>query len=339
MPKTLATPDRRARTEDDERYRVLSEGEKTMGLALAGVGLTAVDYRNDTVVPDALAASLFGLEPHVPVTRAAFHDRIHPADRDAVLAEVDKLLDPSFEDAVELTHRTVAADGSTRWVHSRKRLYRDEGDPSRPASTGVAAILDITAQRIAEERSALLVRELQHRTANLLTVVSTIARMVARTGTPDAFLERFLPRIRALLERLPAVRPAEGSTLRGTITDSLAPFTVDERQLLLEGPEVGLTEAQAQTFAMVVHELGTNAVKYGALTRVSGRVEVHWSIRDGVLEFTWRERGGPPAAPPESAGFGTEVLQRYATLTLSATASMDYGKDGLRYRLSVPYPA
>lgn len=317
-----------------QTYDTLTEGQRTMGLDLAGVGLTAVDYVADTVTPDARVAELFGLEPNVAVSRDAFHARIHPADRAGVLAEVDRLLDPTCEDVIELTHRTVAADGSTRWVHSRKALYRDEQHPGRPASTGVAAILDITAEREAQERNQLLVRELQHRTGNVVSIILTIARMVMRSGAPEQFLERFEPRVRNLADKLRLPDGKHAADLEATVRDALEPFVIEANQLTMAGPAIQLNGAQDQAYAMVVHELATNAVKYGAWSQVGGCVDIRWSDDDeGRLVFTWTERGGPPVIAPSSSGFGTQVLNRFVRVTIGGEAEIAYEADGLRYVL------
>ena len=317
-----------------QTYETLTEGQKTMGLDLAGVGLTAVDYITDTVIPDARVAELFGLEPNVAVSRDTFHARIHPADLADVLAQVDRLLDPTCEDVIELTHRTIAADGSTRWVHARKALYRDEMHPGRPASTGVAAILDITVEREAQERSQLLVREIQHRTDNIISIMLTIARMVMRTGAPEQFLERFEPRVIKLAEKLKLPDSKDAAVLESTVQDALESFVIDANQLDLSGPEIRLTGPQAQVFAMVVHELATNAVKYGAWSRVGGRVDIRWSHDgDGKLVFTWTEHGGPPVTAPSSRGFGTQVLNRFVQVAIGGEAETLYEVEGLRYKL------
>jgi two-component sensor histidine kinase len=318
-------------------YDRLTEGQKTMGLELAKVGLTSVDYIADTVTPDAIAARLFGIEPFVPISRAAFHARIHPADWPAVEVEVEKLLDPAFDDVIELTHRTIDAQGDTRWVQSRKRLYRDDTQ-ARGALTGVAAVIDITAERVAQERTDLLIGELRHRTGNLVSIVTTIARMVMRSGPAEGFLDRFLPRIRILASRLRIEEGTDGQSLRAAVETALEPFSPGSGALTLDGPEVALDAERAQTFAMIVHELATNSTKYGAWTRLGGTVRIAWQLDPGTgaLSFSWEEAGGPPVRTPETQGFGTQVLERFAELTLRAQTTIEHDPAGLRYRLTMP---
>ena len=320
-------------------YDTLTEGQKTMGLALAGIGLSSVDYVRDLVVLDPLAAEMFGLLPGVPVTRAELHAQIHPADWPEVRAEVDKLLDPAFEDAIEVTHRTVDAEGRVRWVHSRKRLYRDEASPDRAAQTGVAAIMDITAEREAREANEFLIRELTHRTKNFATVIAAMATMVSRTGEPETFLDRFLPRLSNLAQNQDLLSMQEtSSTLHETIDRALAPFPLEGvERLSVEGPALTMSGKASQTFAMLIHELATNAVKHGAWSRFRGRVTIEWTQgTDGGLVFTWREAGGPPVAEPTSEGFGSQVLKRFSALNLGAVGELDYAAQGVRYELRVP---
>lgn len=317
-------------------YAILTEQQKTMGLELAGIGLIAVDYRADTVTLDPLAARMFGLPPTTLIARAEFHKRIHPADWPQVQMQVDRLLDPECEDVIKVAHRTVAANGATRWVRTEKRLYRDAG-AARTALTGIAAVLDVTAEMKAQETTRLLIGELAHRTKNIIAVVAAIARLVMRDGDADTFLDRFLPRLANLAQNQEIAAVDGRADLRRTLVGALAPFAGADGRLAIDGPDMSIDGRIAQTFAIVTHELATNAVKYGAWSRVGGQVRARWHRRgDGHLVFLWTETGGPRVVQPLREGFGSRILTRFATVTLSATASLTYQASGIHYELAVP---
>jgi PAS domain S-box-containing protein len=324
---------------DEERppgYGDLSADQMRMGLELAGVGLTKVDYVADTVVLDPLAGELFGLPAGVLVDRTAFHQRIHPDDWPEVEGQVNKLLDSAFEDAIIVEHRTFDAEGEVRWVRARKQLYR--GGKAQ-ASTGVAAVLDVTAERRAQEAQNYLVRELQHRTKNLFAVVGAVARLLDQDGKARFFLDRFLPRIAGLARNQQITGDQHADQTIGAVVERAArPFLTDhEDGLRASGPKLVLSQEASQTLGMIVHELSTNAVKYGAWSVAEGCVEVGWQTEeDGFVLFSWQERGGPPPAAPKRAGFGTRILEQYARLTLSAEPQLAFTEEGLRYSLRIP---
>lgn len=319
-------------------YNLLDEGQKTMGLELAGVALIVVDYVADTVTPDPMAAELFGLSPNQPVSRDAFHARIHPDDLPQVLAEVEKLIDPDFDDMIEVVHRTLASDGRIRWVHARKKLYRGTDERGKAPVSGVAAILDITGRKQAEEATAFLMRELQHRTANIVTVVSAIARMVSRAGPPETFLQRFEPRVGNLAQNLKLREAKEHVTLRATIDAALTPFLTNALvNVVLEGPDVSVTPHDSQVYAIIIHELATNSVKHGALTQVGAAVHISWATdKDGGILFRWQETRRLPADRPRDAGFGTQMLEQFAALSLNGEATQSFEEFGYLYELRVP---
>jgi two-component sensor histidine kinase len=319
-------------------YAALTEEQKTMGLEIAAIGVAFVDYVADTITLDANSASLFGLPPGAPVSRTDFHARIHPADWPEVRIQIEKLLDPAFNDIINVTHRTIAADGSTRWVRARKRLYRDQSSANNSALNAVATIQDITGEVEGKLANDLLIGELQHRTRNLITVISAIASLVMKSGNADTFLDRFLPRLANLAGNKELVNPTEGMDLRATVHAALTPFvSMSDGKVVIDGPAVPLNERASQTFAMVVHELATNALKYGALSRVGGVVRISWdrSTIDSVV-FSWKESGGPPVVKPSRNGFGSKILEKHSANTLSGESQLEYHESGVSYKLSVP---
>jgi two-component sensor histidine kinase len=183
-------------------------------------------------------------------------------------------------------------------------------------------------------RYELLARELQHRTKNLLSVILSIASASLREGGDgnDALVDRLHSLAKA--QDLIFEEGGSGAQLEHVVRSIVDSFGA---RISLEGPLVYLKAGVAQGFALIVHELATNAVKYGALTKPSGNVSVRWSLNAGVAEptvtFTWQERGGPPAAPPEHRGFGSLLLEK-AVSSAGEPPRFEYGPEGFSYQIT-----
>ncbi len=207
----------------------------------------------------------------------------------------------------------------------------------------VATTRDITEAKEAEEQIKLLLREVNHRAKNMLSVVQAIARQTV-AASPDDFIERFAERVQALAasQDLLVSNDWKGVDLRSLALSQLGHFQdlVDKR-IELRGPSLLISASAVQALGMALHELATNAGKYGALSDSSGRVEVCWSLepRDGGGEtfvIRWRERGGPSVRVPATAGFGSTVLCRVANESLGAQVELDYACTGVVWRLRCP---
>ena len=204
----------------------------------------------------------------------------------------------------------------------------------------IVAFADITEKKKLEEHKDLINRELQHRTKNLLSVVQSIAqRSMANGRSIEESRQVFNARLHALAHSTDALMDAnwEGASLRGLIGRVLSTFT---ERFSIEGEHVVLTPNATQGMALVVHELCTNAHKYGALSTPAGKVTIRWSVEaDGDAArfvFLWHERGGPRVTPPEHIGFGTTLLHRAIG---GAPPHIDYAPEGLIYTLEVPLAA
>ena len=193
---------------------------------------------------------------------------------------------------------------------------------------------DVVLRRRSEARQLLLVRELQHRTKNMLTVIqSIIANTLRRTSDLEAARDAIIGRLHALgrAQEFVASEPTYGVPLRELVESELLPFGVRAR---LQGIPIIVSGAFAQTFALIVHELATNAVKHGSLSSPNGEVLISWKLDDAPrephLSFSWVERGGPPPAAPLALGFGTQVI------SLLGNPHLSYGKDGFEYAVALP---
>lgn len=307
-----------------------------LGARVAGLGLGSIDYLADTITLDRRAAELFSLPAQMPIPRQALHDRIHPDDLADVEAHVEHMLSPSQPDDIDIVHRVQTTDGRDQWLRARKQVTFDAppGTAGRRPLTGYVAIMDMTQQKLADQRVQDLMQEMNHRLKNLLTVVQSIARMTARTSGTDDFLDRFDARVRALSHNqdLLVARGHDNVVLGELIRQQLRPFTGDNNAAVhIAGPDLPLRFDAIQPIGLALHELATNAAKYGALTVTGGKLDIAWHVTDDRFGLSWSESGGPAVTPPERKGFGSTVLQSMTRSALEADVTLDYAPAGLRW--------
>ncbi len=319
---------------------LLERERERLALALKAGGLGVYEWRvgEEEIWWSEEAHALYGTDPATfRPTVAAFTALIEPEDREEVWRRTRESL--ATGSPFHLEYRIVRPDGARRWVLNHSRLAFDAG--GRPERlTGVAA--DVTERKEAEQRARLLMREVNHRSKNLLSLVQAIARQTA-AGDPAEFLARFEARLRALAANQDLLVT---SGWRGVALDRLVAAILSHfedligRRIVLDGPPVAVNAGAAQALALALHELATNAGKYGALSGGEGTVAIRWGIErsegDGRFRIEWTERGGPPVAPPARRGFGTTVIGRMSRLALDAEVEVDHAPEGLRWRLSCP---
>jgi len=202
-------------------------------------------------------------------------------------------------------------------------------------------ILDITERARAEETQHLLIGELNHRVKNTLASVQAIATQTLRHSTgPSDFAPTFVGRIHALARAhsLLSATTWQGASLKELVEGQLLTGTVAAEQLAIAGPDVELAPEPALHLALVLHELVTNAHKYGALSVPAGRASLNWSIKEGQLVLDWVERGGPPVSPPNRKGFGSILIER-SLRSEGGGAEAVYATEGLSWRLRLPVNA
>lgn len=215
------------------------------------------------------------------------------------------------------------------------------GPDGRPERL-LAISREITGLKQAEERLHLLMGELNHRVKNLFATVQALMRLSARPGDDlDAYKERILARLNTLARTNEILLRGSwaGAGLRELLSAELDVFELGDR-LILDGPPVDLPAAQAVPLSMMMHELTTNAAKYGALSVADGTLTVLWRIEEAglvrLLRLTWTEREGPPVTPPSWKGFGTRLIQDALARELNAEIGLDYQPEGLVASLDVP---
>ncbi len=230
-------------------------------------------------------------------------------------------------------------DQGIRYAESSLTAIRDEDGH---LAFFVLEASDVTEQKLRTEKERFLVREVSHRSKNLLNIVQAIAAQTLGQDMQD-YRKNLGQRLRAMAVNLDLLikNAWESVDLAELVRSHLAHFAdLDGSEVSIEGPSLDVPPQSAQLFAMVVNELATNAAKYGALSSVGGRVAIRWrTTEDGdepLFVFEWLEDGGPRVARPVREGFGTTVIKRMPTVQLKATVSVDYLEDGLRYELRCP---
>ena len=312
-----------------------SSSRERLGLALqvAGLGEFEWDFARDVFVVSPRMTAITGVPAGERPARGgqALDEYAHPDDlaefrrrRAADLASAN-----SFTD----TFRHIRPDdGRTIWVRVSGVIERDQsGNPL----VMMGIVQDITDQRREDDQRQHLMAELDHRVKNVLAAVQALAQQTAkRTTSLDAFLTTFGGRLKSMAsanELLTAAR------WRGAAIDHLASAelgAIAPGQTRWEGPELFLTPRAANALSLALHELATNAVKFGALSVETGHVDVRWKTRKGGgFELTWTESGGPTVATPTRRGFGSTLLEQVTPRELNGDVKVDYRPAGVTVRL------
>jgi len=213
-----------------------------------------------------------------------------------------------------------------------------------PLGDGLGVVFrDMTARKRAEAQRDLLTKELEHRVKNTLATVQSIASQTFRHAGVDPRVQRdfearliTLSNVHGVLTR----QSWESADLHEVIASTLRPHNAPERQrFTVEGPPLRLGPKSAVALSMAVHELCTNAIKYGALSTEAGHVDIDWGVADGRFRWSWRERGGAPVAPRKRSGFGTRMIEGALAAQLSAKVVIDFQPEGIVCRIDAPLNA
>lgn len=272
----------------------------------------------------------------------AWAARVHPDDLTATEAAIFAARDAHTEYVREF--RSLHPDGSVHWHYARGRFfYADDGAPIRM----IGAMLDTTARREGEERQKVLLAELQHRVRNILAVIRSI---VSRSNDGERATEDYVQHLQGRISALARTqvlltrRAGAGVDLENLIHDELVAQAARDEQFSLHGPDVDLSPKAAEVLALAIHELATNATKYGAFARAAGKLHIEWGVemRDGQkwLVIDWTERGVPIVdAVPRRQGFGSELISRRIPYELKGTGSFTLKPGGLHSRIEFPLRA
>jgi PAS domain S-box-containing protein len=265
-------------------------------------------------------------------------DVVHESERELVKSLWMDAVETgsTYDTEYRLKHR----GGDYRWVHARGvPLFKEDGS----VAEWVGMNADITARKIEEEKTKLILRELSHRTKNLLAVISALARrtLIGKGSSPDQ-AAKFISRLHSLARShdLLVQSDWQGVDIRELVTTHLDPFPTDPSQVQIDGPHVVLGPQSAQHLGLAFHELATNAAKHGALTTEAGKLAITWKLQetDGEqrLILKWAETGGPPLEGSPRSGFGRYLLENLVGSALGGSATYELNATGLTWTLSAP---
>jgi two-component system CheB/CheR fusion protein len=314
-----------------------SEARLRDALDASGAGVWAWDGETGLITVDDAYRAMFGIAPDVAVDMDIWQALLHPDDREPLKQRAEECLRAGHQWREEF--RVLHPQHGTRWLAGLGRVVRD-GEGRVKGMTGIN--IDITERKQAEETQRLLIDELNHRVKNTLVTVQAMAEQTLQNARdPAHFVESFRGRLQALsrAHNLLTQRTWTGVDLESLIREQLQ--LIGGQTLTCEGPKIELRPREAVHLGLALHELGTNARKYGALRVPEGHLSVTWSLKaagaDHELELKWVERGGPAVSEPSAQGFGTLLIQRGLKHSLGGEARMTFAPDGMICELRVPH--
>jgi PAS domain S-box-containing protein len=313
-----------------------SEQRRSLALMAGNMGSWEWDAGTDKLTWDDGQYRICGVDPETfEVTTSNAKALIYPDDFDGLLAASMPVLRNGKPFQSEF--RVRRPNGEIRWCIGTAIATVDGGGRTLRI-TGVT--IDMTERKHAEERQTLLAREVDHRAKNALTLVQSILRLT-RAGDIDEYVEAVEGRIKALSRAHTILSHArwEGADLASLVDEELAPYTCPgSDQVTVTGPEAFLDPSTAQALALTLHELASNAAKYGSLSSANGRLALAWNIEQDRLTLRWVESGGPRVLRPATSGFGTKIILGSIERQLQGAVTFEWRPDGLRCVLAVPRP-
>jgi PAS domain S-box-containing protein len=320
-----------------ERDRAVAELQRTSELLQSIITLTpdlvyVKDADSKTILTNPATLRLYGKTLDDVKGRGAidWHPNLEEVER---IVENDRLVMAQGE-SMQFEEAFTGIDG--------RRVFLSTKTPLRDQSGQVIGVVGVSTDVTDREKRAqhveFIMRELSHRSKNLLTVIQSIARQTAKQSLGfDEFQHSFDSRLQSLaaLHDLLIEHNWEGASIAEVVRSQLKPFANRDR-VDAEGADVFLKPDVAQMFAMAFHELATNATKYGALSLEGGRVAIRWGVTGGQFRIEWREQGGPAVTPPARDGFGSTVLKRIASQVAQARIDYEFDSTGVVWRLEAP---
>ncbi|MER8833482.1 CheR family methyltransferase [Mesorhizobium sp. M0909] len=247
--------------------------------------------------------------------------------------ELKRHIQAVFETGETLNHH-LARDDKGRFYLVRINPYRDKAGSIQGV---VVTLIDVTTLAQAEERQQVLISELNHRVKNMLAVVASITNRTREySASKDEFAEALIGRLHAM-SRAYSLLSRESWTeasVEELLRQELGPFGAERFEL--DGKRVSLKPVQGLSFGMAIHELATNAAKYGALSKPAGRIIVKWSVVDGTFKLVWREKGGPRIKEPTDSGFGLTLLRGEIGYRLGGKIETTFRSNGLEAEIAFP---
>ncbi|MEO1102001.1 MAG: PAS domain S-box protein [Pseudomonadota bacterium] len=288
-------------------------------------------------VNDAICASL-------GYTRAeflemTFQDITHPDDLEADLDLLDELVAGNIR-TYSMDKRYIDKSGHVVWANLTVAAQRR---PDGGISHFISIIIDISERKAAEQMREHLARELAHRSKNLLTVIQSVAElMVPTVNSVEEFSERLADRMQAIARSndLMLAHSVSAAALREVVSLHMAPFAMEQSgRIVMEGQDIRVSNHAVQGIGLALFELATNALKHGALSNETGKIQIVWgqnTTDEADWFISWTERDGPAVSAPEHQGFGSDVLTAIAPAFFGATAELSFDQAGVQWQMTVP---
>jgi PAS domain S-box-containing protein len=272
-------------------------------------------------IPDTAAGNRNWLEDYIPEEH-----------RELVREEIKRAIEA--RDTYNIEHKVNRVDGSVGWALSRAvPLIDDKGEVSR----WIGSASDITERKTAEDAQRVLNLELAHRMKNTLAMVQAIvAQTLRQAKSIEAGQALIAARLNALAcaQDILTQKNFTQADIKEVVVEALRPHRTGQHRIEIEGPRFMLTPQRVLGLSLAIHELATNAMKYGSLSNETGRVVVFWAVADDVFTFSWREGGGPPVVEPESRGFGSKLIERVVAAYFGGQGQIEFHPNGIHFTLT-----
>ena len=320
---------------DDSAEQLAAEQARAaLALSASDMGEFEWDVEDDVFIVSPRMAKITGIPVGACAAAGGEYPLsfVHPEDVDTLRSTIQESLNSKarYRASYRMTRPT---DSRVLWMESSAVILRGPGGPLRKL---IGVVRDVSETKAREDEREALVAELDHRVKNVLASVRSLAAQSARKlSSLDAFMKTFSGRLDAMADAHTLLSRTRwrGAGIGDIAAAELAGLALGRARW--SGPEILLNPRATNALALALHELATNAVKFGALSADAGRVEVIWSVNQiGGFDLSWSERGGPPVESPSRQGFGALLLDRVTGRELGGKATVQYRRDGLRATLT-----
>lgn len=309
-------------------------------LRASKIGVWEFEPQSNIAFWDDRIRELWGITDDAVITYETVVAQVHPDDRAMHDRETEKSLDPSGSGRMDMTYRLYPKDGHPmRWIKATADCSFKDGQAVRLVGT----VTDVTDIQTALEQNKLLVKELAHRVKNVIATAVAVVGLSRKNATDlDTYYQAVDQRLRALGDSLDIVRKSHWSAVKfddllATAARSFLGSDWHEGdRIAVDCAPYDVTPDDVVTFSMALHELMTNAVKYGALSVPDGQLHVQLRKKDDEILIDWTETGGSVPDSAQTSGFGTMLLKQALPAQMNGTATLDFNENGLRYTVSIP---
>ena len=325
--------------DEQELRRLLERQKRTFDLVMmaSNMGTWRYTFADNVCIYDENAQRLYGLtDPRFLHNEEGVKSKFHPDDLELMWSRVSKAVDPQGDGRYDVEYRVKQLDGSWRWLSAWGFVEFEDDGLDRKSIAIVGASRDLTERKQAEELQRLLLNELNHRVKNTLTTIQAIAWQTLRTAQDLPSASQALDRrIHSMAQAhdLLTSRAWTGANIADVVQRALEAFP--SARVKMVGSAIDVSPKHALTLSLALHELATNATKYGALSCPQGRVSLAWGAQNNGLHLNWEESGGPPVVPPVKKGFGSRLLEELVARDLDGDVKLDYDVSGLRCSIAV----